>query len=197
MKHKEWRILPLMLALVLIISAFGCGKNSDDITGGTYTNENGEIEQYTFEGIPGDKPYVPWRDDLRDRDEKTTAKKDGDEKVTEAEIPGSVATEPSKAPEAPTEPAASPSTEAPAESQTESTTAKPLSKEEIRKMLLNLIKNGFNGTAEEAIAAIEKNLGREMTEMEKQAFYVIYNFIGPKGTTAPTNKDSGLPPIGQ
>lgn len=197
MKRKEWKIIPLLLAVLIIISAFGCGKNGDDVTGGTYTNENGEIEQYTFDGIPGDKPYVPWRDDLRDRDEKTTAKKDDDKKAAETEAPGEVVTEPSKAPaatEAPAKPDSSP-TEAPTESQTESTTAKPLSRDEIMKMLRDLFKNGFTGTAEDALASIEKSLGRELTERERQAFYVVYNLIGPKGTTAPTNEDNGLPPL--
>lgn len=55
MKNKNWRIVPLMLAVVMAVSFVGCGKGkSDDVpTAGDYSYQN--AGQYTFEGIPEDQ----------------------------------------------------------------------------------------------------------------------------------------------
>lgn len=55
MKNKNWRIVPIMLAVVMAVSFVGCGKGkSDDVpTAGDYSYQN--AGQYTFEGIPEDQ----------------------------------------------------------------------------------------------------------------------------------------------
>lgn len=186
MNRKEWRILPILLIIVMIISAFGCSKKNDENENYTYINENGEIEQYTFSGIPGDRPYIPSRDDMvYDRD-KTTAEQNPAQNSTETPSNPIVenGTKPSPTPTEESSAGTSieeTSSEAPS---TEGTTKGKLTKEDIEKIL-----NGFKGTEEEAIKECEEVLGRELTESEKQAVYVIYKVIGNK-------PDISEPPLG-
>lgn len=182
MNRKEWKILPILLIFVLIISAFGCSKKDDE---GTYTvtNENGEIEQYTFSGIPGDRPYNPARDDVvYDRDKTTVTQKDNNatQSPTESHTETAGTNASSAFTQAPTE---TPATEAPT---TEATTKGRLTRADIERIL-----RGFNGTEEEAFKECEAVLGRELTPYEAQMVSIIYNIIGNK----PANPDITEPPL--
>lgn len=54
MKRKELRIVPLMLAVVLVVSLVGCGKGKDaDVP--TKGDWSYQVSQYGFTGIPEDQ----------------------------------------------------------------------------------------------------------------------------------------------
>lgn len=177
MNRKEWRILPILLVLVLIISAFGCSKKSDENNTYTITNENGEIEQYTFSGIPGDRPYNPSRDDMvYDRD-KTTKEADSTQSST---VAPSALTENNTEPVATTLPQDTTeevSTEAPTTEPPEESTTKKLTWEEFQNMVKKFVTD-FDGTEEEAIAEIEKTLGRKLSSSERQFVYITFKLLG-------------------
>lgn len=193
MKRKEWRIIPLLLAVTIIFSAFGCGKKDDDTSANsTYINDQGEFEQYTFVGFSGDKPYNPARDDIVHGKDDTTASKNEN---LETEKPGENVTEPSAAPTKPETPEvpADPTAGSTTDPVTESTTAKKLTAREIAKLLTKILNEGFNGTEEDAIKMIEKEIGRELTSNEKQLVYIAYKALHQStAPDEPLDPDAGM-----